>query len=415
MNDAERSEVPPESADDRALASRRARLFWGAACVLAAALIGWYILRASDPKQLAAEGTSLIDRRPDEAERLLRQAVEQSRDRLPDAEVALCRLLARKRDWDAALPLFARLDFDACPDGFLLEFGRLAHRAGHVDQAIEALSLVRARHSNRTHAALELLVQIYQEQREERVLLDCLREMALLTPEEPTQWWKLLELLDARHLATESIAHLQLALQQNLAVRDQIEMRHQLISRLVGQGKITEAWAELSRLPQSEQLLPRAERHRAAIYRLEGKPEQALESMKASQSMTIDHPGVAWLRGQIHFDLLQHEEAIRDFETVLKADPFDLTVHLKLAESCRATQQFERAKQHAESARSIREKRQQINKLREKALRLPNDRLLSLELARLSRELRDQREADYWEKRASNVVGSFGSSVSGQK
>lgn len=402
MNDAERSNVAPGRHRRNSFTKRNTRVLCVLVGVLLTAYMCWNILRNPDPKQLAAQGAKLVDRHPEEAERLLRQALEHSRDRLPETEVCLCLLLARKRDWNSALPLFARLDQNDCSDEFLLEFGKLAHRAGHVEKAIEALNVVRKRNSTGTYAALELLAQIHQAHREERELLDCVREMSLLTPGEPTLWWKLLELLDARQLTTQSITHLRLALRQDLPQRDQIEMRHRLISRLVGQGQIAEARAELNLLPRSEQLRPRAERHCAALFRLEGKPEQALASLKASNSMTTDQPGVAWLRGQIHFDLQQYDDAIRDFQTVLKADPFDLTVHLRLAEAYRATEQLERAEQHAESARSIRETRQQINRLREKVIHSPGDRSLSMELARLYRELHDQPAADYWEKRASD-------------
>ncbi len=365
------------------------------------ALICRSVLNDPDPAQLAMQGAKLVDRSPDEAEQMLYRAIESTGVRLPQAEVTLCLLLARKHDWNSAQPLFARLDQSVCSDQFLLEFGRLAHSAGKIEIAVESLNVVRNRGSNQTYRALELLGQIHQERHEERELLDCVRDMALLTPGEPALWWKLLQLLDDRQLMTESIAHLRSALQQDLPQKDQIEMRHQLVSRLVGQGQISEARTELSLLPENERSMPRTERHRAALYRLEGRPELALASLELSQSLTTSQPGVAWLRGQVRFDLQQYAAAILDFQTVLKADAFDLTVHLKLAEACRETQQHDLAEQHEQTARSIREKRQQINRLKEKAIHQPDDQSLQLDLARLYRELNDQRAADYWEKRAS--------------
>ncbi len=408
MSDAETPALSPKKNNHRTMTPRFALVTGGAVLLAVTALFGWNFLNRPDAVQLAAQGKHLMDRDPEEAAQLLRSAIELSRDRLPDSEVSLCLLLVRKRDWNSVLPIFAKLDRNACSEDFLLEFGRFAHRTGHDDEAIEALSVVRRRNSTRAFTVLELLGQIYQERRNERELLDCVRDMALLNPDDATLWWKLLKLLDARQLSTESIAHIRLALQQKLPQRDQIEMRHQLITRLVSQGQIADAGAELLQLPEGEHPLPRTKRHRAALARLEGKPQQALAFLEASQSMSIDQPGVAWLRGQIRFDLNQFDDAIKDCLIVLKADPFDLTVHLKLAESYRATAQLELARQYEESSRRIREKRQQINRLKEKAIRQKDDRSIPLELARLHRELNDHRGTAFWEKRAAEPGAASG-------
>lgn len=408
MSDVETPALSRKKNHHRRMTPRFALVTGGSVLLAVTVLAGWNYMNRPDAMQLAARGRQLMDRDPEEAEQLLRRAIELSCDRLPDGEVSLCLLLVRKRDWNSANAIFATLDRNACSDDFLLEFGRFAHRTGHDDGAIEALSVVRRRNSARAVAVLEFLVEIYQQRQDERELLDCVRDMALLTPEDATLWWQLLKLLDARQLSTESIAHIRLALEQTLPQRDQIEMRQQLITRLVSQGQIADAGAELTRLPESEQSLPRTERHRAALARMEGKPRQALAHLEASQSMSIDQPGVAWLRGQVRFDLNQYDDAIKDFLTVLKADPFDLTVHLKLAESYRATTQLELARQYEESSRRIREKRQQINRLREKVIRQKDDRSIPLELARLYRELNDHQGAAFWEKRAAEFGAASG-------
>lgn len=384
----------------RQAASRRVRISCGLVIgIVLVGVVGRAMLHHPDPAELYARAVTLMDREPDEAERLLRHAVELTDGSLPCATAELCVLQLRKGDWEAARQLMAGLDPEACEDRALLEFARHARRNGHSDLAVTALDVVRRRTPRLRLTALELLTQIYQERHQDRELLDCVRETALSMQSEPAVWWQLLELTDARQLSAESVDCLRLALSQQLPARDRLEMQHQLVARFVAQGQIGEARKTLDQLPKSEQSSARTLRHLAAICRLEGKPQLALEALQSSQSMVLEHPGVAWLRGQIRFDLEKYTEAIEDFEIVLKADPFDLTVHLRAAEALRRTNQTEAAHRHEEAARDIREKRQQINRLREAARRQPDNRTVMLQLAGLYRQLNDQRAADYWQNR----------------
>ena len=249
-------------------------------------------------------------------------------------------------------------------------------------------------------AALNVLFWHYREQNQERDQLDCLREMAELDDSQPELWWKLLEMLDARQLDSEYMSTLRVALDQKLPARDKTEMQHRLVARLVDQGDATPARRELASLVEHEGLSARVRLHQAAIFRLEGKPHEALEMLEAALPVIGERPGVVRLRALIHLDLGMHRDAAEGFQKGVEEEPFDLVAHYKLAEAYRKLGKLDLARKHQEISDQIRGKRQKINKLREAIKGQPSDRRLCEQLAELHRDLNDTRGAALWESRA---------------
>jgi tetratricopeptide (TPR) repeat protein len=357
-----------------------------------------------DAETLVQQSRVLAETDPAAAEQLLRQAVVQTDGRDSTAAIALCRLTALRGRWDEALVLFRNLNLRNCPDEFLLDFGRRAYEAGHIAESLAALSELRVRKSAASVHALDTLFFIYREHGDDPAMVDCLREMAVLENNRPELWWKLLELLDRRNMTTDAIQTLRQALARQIPSHDQSEMRHQLVSRLVDQGAAAEARAELDVLAAQEPRSPRVKLHEAALFRLEGKPQLALQAMDAAFAAGSPARGTLHLRALIYFDLQRYREAATDLETEIAENPYDLVAHFKLADAYRRLGEFDLAARHQQISKGIRDKRQRINLLREFSLQHPEDRDACAELARLCRELNDLEQAAWWEQRADDLA-----------
>jgi tetratricopeptide (TPR) repeat protein len=375
------------------------KVFLGVACITLVVIFGILLLQfaSPDPEQSLAQGRRLMNRKPEEATRLLQQVSEASVALGSEARELLCLIQVRSRNREEAIHQFGALDLQQCSITFLSEFGRFAVQADAENEAILALNEIAIRKSDEQISALETLSQIYRNRHDDTLLLDCLNKLADISPEQPERWQRIVAFLDSRQMTTNSVDVLKAALKAGLSRRDEIEFRHQLINRLISLGQIQEAWLALESLPASESSSPRADRHRAALHRMEGKPAMAIAALEKSDDLTSVQPGVAWLRGQIRFDLKQFEAAKSDLLIVVEADPFDLTVHLKLADIFKALNDQKSADKHRAIAENMRQKRQRINRLREKFRQNP-DPAIRQELAELHAQLNDVKGAEFWQQ-----------------
>src|SRR5689334_2929081 len=131
------SETPTEGPNERgskpaAAPARSARRRWSLAVLalvgLSAAL--WWILTPPTPQELLQKGLSTARRNPAAAEPIVRRALAAARGPFPDAELALCQLLARRGEWDEALSRFGTLDKSSCRGDLLIAFAKTALKAG---------------------------------------------------------------------------------------------------------------------------------------------------------------------------------------------------------------------------------------------------------------------------------------------
>lgn len=372
----------------------------GIVSIMLAFIVGIFLwhLASTDPEQLLTRGRRLMNRDPEEAAHLLQRVSEASPELRPEARELLCLLQVRAQKREEALRQFAALNLQQCSITFLTEFGRFAIQVDAENEGMLALNEVAIRKSDKQISALDTLSQIYRSRHDDTRLLDCMYKLADISPEQPERWRTIIAFLDSRQMTTTSVEVLKTALKAGLPPRDEIEFRHQLINRLISIGQINEAWLELESLPATESLSPRADRHRAALLRMEGKPDMAIAALERSGDLNSVQPGIAWLRGQIRFDLEQFEAAKADLLIVVEADPFDLTVHLKLADIFQTLDNQQSANKHRTIAESIRQKRQRINRLREKFRQNPSP-VIRQELAELHAQLNDVKGAEYWQQR----------------
>lgn len=363
----------------------------------------WLAMRP-DPSQLFKQGQAALWANPAEAESLFRRALSASGGRHLDARLGLCVVLARNGNWDEALPLFAGADKRAARADLLLDFGRLAYRAGRSAAAQEALQEVRRRGTRESATALELLMADYYERQQQAELLKGARELTRLEPENPSRWAGLIGLLRAMFMDAECTATIQKALQQELPEEFRHELRYQLVDRLIFMGEVAAASRELDQMEEREGPSLRVRRKRIELYRLEGKLEEALASVATAFPDLEQAPDLFAFRGAIYLDLARFDEAAADLARAVADTPSDETSQFKLAEAYRGLGRLDLAQHHRDLARGIKIKRVRINKLLRQLPKEPDNPQLYRELAELHRELDEPEAADKWDRRAARAA-----------
>ncbi len=369
------------------------------------AAFGLWLFLKPNPTKLLEQGLTLGRRNPAAGERLVRRAMNSSPGRYPDAEIALCLLLANQGAWEEASRTFERVDKTACRADLLLALGRSALQSNKGPQALEALEAVRRRGTQDSAAALELLIANYREWGQKDNLLAAARELTQLQPDNPRPWALRVELLkdEVGHEA-ECLEVIREALTCDLPDDFLLELRHRLIEQLIVCGDIQGARRELAELMPLEGESFRFRVYEVDLYRLEGRPHKALEIMNMVFSQARD-PAVACLnRGVIYIDLGRFEEAIHDLKRTVAAQPMNATAHFKLAEAYRRLQRDEPARRHREIAAGINAKRGQIGMLHKRLRREPENRQIYEKLAELCRDLGEEEAARQWEQRAARLV-----------
>jgi tetratricopeptide (TPR) repeat protein len=340
---------------------------------------------------------------PAEAERLFRRALSATGGRHSESRMALCGLLARKGAWDEALLLFAETDKRTARADLLLDFGRLAYQAGRRGPAIEALQEVRSRGIEESAPALEVLMADYHERQQQDELLKGARELVQLEPENPARWAGLIGLLSAMFMDAECVATIRRAIQQKVPENFRHELRFQLVDRLIAMGETSAVSRELDQLQQGEGLSLRVQRKQIELYRLQGRLEEALQTIETAFPDLGREPGVFALRGEIYLDMMRFDEAAADLERAIADRPYDEASQFKLAEAYRGLGRKELAQRHRELAAGIKTKRVRINKLLRQLPKEPGNAQLYRQLAELHRELGEPAAAQKWDGRAARI------------
>jgi tetratricopeptide (TPR) repeat protein len=212
----------------------------------------------------------------------------------------------------------------------------------------------------------------------------------------------LIDLLTRKQATNLVIEAMQAGLQQELPEQDHRELHHRLIETLMFSGDATQARIEVDKLAQEED--PGSTRmlvHYANLYRMEGKFEEAIQSLeRAIPQMSADKFREAIrLRAILSLDLGQFAAAARDLEQAVDEEPFDQVAHSKLGDAYRGLGNTEKADYHTEFAESIKRTRTEITRLMGLLDREP-DRLETFdELAELHRSLNENDTALAWERR----------------
>lgn len=374
--------------------------------VLGAAACGalWLVSRPN-PAKLVEQGLAAGRRDAAAGERLLRRAIDSAGGHYPDAEMALCVVLANWGAWDAAISNFTGVDKQACRADLLLAFGRAAQTAGRGPQAAEALNAVRQRGTRESVAALELLMAGYREWGLQYELIDAARELTRLEPGNPDHWAQLINLLTEIHSETECLNAAREALRHGGSDTFRREVQHAVVRQLSLVGDTASAWQELRKLEDGEGDSFSVRAFKVDLYRMDGRLDEALETMNTVFPEATERWEACLNRGIIYLDLGRYDEAARDLEVAVGAQPQNALAHFKLSEACRALGRHQAAQRHREIADGINEKLSRIGSLRKQLKRDPQSaRIYYSKLAELYRQLGETELANEWEERATRSI-----------
>jgi len=379
---------------------RRATIL--AALALAAAVaIGWatWLVQHPAARQLFKQGLLTGPQDPTAGERLFRRAIQAAGGRYPDAQLALCDALARQGAWDRALSEFSSVEIGECRDDLLLAFGRDALEAERKSAGVQALQAVSRRGSPASVTALGWLQAAYHESGQRDEERAAAYELARLEPDNPEHWKRLLDLLEAERKMAECEETVREALQQDFPEEYRHNFEYMLIRLLVARGEVAESRRRIADLKEVEGQSFRLSTTEIDLCRLEGRWDSARKLVANLSPDARNLPVMYHLRGVVHFDLEEYEDAARDLERAVALRPFSERVHFKLSEAYRLLKRGELAAQHAEIAAAIAAKRKRINDLIDESRLHPHDGAIVNEIVALHQELGESNAAHDWQKR----------------
>jgi tetratricopeptide (TPR) repeat protein len=139
------------------------------------------------------------------------------------------------------------------------------------------------------------------------------------------------------------------------------------------------------------------------LYRLDGRPEKALEVIEAAFPEIKDLPVAWYMRGVVSLDLGRFDEAARDLEQAVAREPFNVLGQFKLSEAYRLLGREELARQHRDIGKAISQKRLRINDLLKEPPENRDDPAYCEQLATLYREIGEAETAERWGQRAAKA------------
>lgn len=375
------------------------------ALALAGGIAALWTWKRSTPEHLLERGLVAARRDPAAGERLVRRALENAGGEYPDAELALSVIRGAREE---QTPASSRVSFESCRSDILLAYSRAALESGQQREARLALEVVRGRGTRASVQALERLIVIFADSGSPDELIAAARDLTRLEPANPRSWRLLIDTLgnQVRH-EPECLDAIRRALEQDLpdAWRDQFKYR--LVGQLIVCGDAAEArrrWEELAR-KNGESL--KMQLYEIDILRLEGKLDEALESMNAVFQTALSAPDSPLDRGQAHFsrgviylDMVRFEEARDDLEQAIAADPANASARFKLSEALRGLGLLDDARRQREIAIALGEKKDRVERLTKAAAHPGDAGRACEELAELFEEFGDVAAARVWRNRA---------------
>lgn len=383
---------------------RRVRRIWIGATVLGCliAVITWWLLRPS-AEQLLDRGVAEMRRDPVAGERWLRQAIAIRGGDFAEAEITLCRLLLRRGAWRETESEFDRINIAGCSSEQLLSFGREALPTRSRSRGLTALEAVRARTDRDAVAALELLAADYQLWGQRALLIGVSRRLTLLQPDNPKYRAALIEHLMNFGRQSECLEAIRDALRHGFSVDQRRSLQNLLVQQLIDQGDTSAARREWNVFRNLEGESIRLRGQEVYLCRLEGRLDQAIQ---IATSITEEAPDLIFAhftRGIVLLDFRRFEEAARELERTIAAQPFNAQARFKLSEACRGLGRDEEAAEHRKIAAEIVDKQKRISALLKMREEGRHDEQLYQELQQLSRDLGDEATANIWARWVNRV------------
>jgi tetratricopeptide (TPR) repeat protein len=357
-------------------------------------LIAWRIWQPTSD-QLLDRGLELVRQDPAAAERLLRRVIANG-GHDPNAGIAICRLLVRRKAWQEAAALFDTIDPAACRADLLLAFGRDSVKSNLRPRGLVALEDVSRRDGREAVASLELLVADHNEWGQREKLIAAATRLTVLQPENPKHWALLIEHLGSLGRETECIDAAREALRHEPPQDFRRSFQHALVQQLVNVGDAPAARLWLSELRRLEGDSIRVRGLEIYILRLEGRSKEALELATAIVGEAPDLTFAHFTRGVVCLDNGRFEDAVAELERTIAAEPFNAPARFKLSEAYRALGADDSAADQRRTAAGIVDRQKQISALLKTREEDPRNPSVYRELEQLHRELGDVEAARMW-------------------
>ncbi len=371
-------------------------------CVIAGVTAWWLLLPT--PEQLLDRGLALARQDPVAAERSLRRAVVANGGHYPDAEITICRLLARRKAWQEAASLYESIDLAACRADLLLSFGRDTLQTKLRPMALSALESVSGRGGREAVSSLELLVANHKEWGQREKLIAAATQLTRMEPENHKHWATLIEHLTSFGREMESIEATRAALRRDPPPEFRRAFQGALVQQLVNHGDAPAARRELSELRRLEAESVRVRGQEIYLLRLEGRLNEALEIATAIVNESPDLTFAHFTRGVVCLDIGLFKEAARELEQTIAAEPFNAAARFKLSEAYRGLGRDVLAAEQRRAASEIVDRQKRISSLLKAREDDPYSPSVYQELEQLHRALGDIEAAKLWQRWAARVT-----------
>ncbi len=378
---------------------RRFRILAALAAVIVPAAAGtvWFVTRPT-AQELLVQGLVAGRQNAAAGERLVRRAMERAGGPFPDAQIALCDMLARQNSWEAALKEYDAVDLTTCRIDLLVEFGQAALASGHKPAGLAALRAAAKRGQPASITALELLKSEYHAAAQQDAETAVTIELTKLDSDNPERWKGLIDMLDGQQKYPECEAALRQALDLDLPDTYRTNFEYLLIRMLIGRGEVPEARRRLTEVKRIEGQTLRVNLTEIDLLRFEGHYDAALAIARSLSPDARDLHAMYHIRGVLHLELEQYDQAARDLEKAVALRPFDENIHFRLSEAYRALRREELSSKHAKLAADITARRKRINKLKGHMAEHLHDPVIFGELAELYKELGEDAAAQHWQE-----------------
>lgn len=287
-------------------------------------------------------------------------------------------------EWEAALGCFSLIrDLKTCDATDLLALGESALQAGEWKVAADSLNASLAKPGSHGSRARELLVRLdLQFLRTEEALQRC-REWQAAEPDAALPWAISGDIKTSRIDFASALHDYRQALQRSPSPTLQTEIRSSLAQLLVHTGDTVAARREFDDLISAGPLSGKLQLCYARLLRTEGRNSEALAEI--DQHILRNGPSAESLklRGIIHLDEGQVNDAVRDLKASVKANPFDIGAQHKLGQAYLQSGDPDTAQPHLEASRRMTEATYRISALEEDLLQDPSNDRLKRELASL--------------------------------
>jgi tetratricopeptide (TPR) repeat protein len=347
------------------------------------ATVAFYFVLVS-PGASYRRALPLLEKHPEDCERLAEQAVTRANGDYPCAQLLQCQALGALGEWDAALGGFALIeDTTTCSLTSMLNFAEKALEANQLQLADRVLRRVRASNPHQSRIAESQVRLCMKLQRPNEALAVC-RDWQQLDPTSALPVATAADIETFRLQLGPAIAGYTKALQLIGSSDLKLRIRRSLANLLVHTGDLAGARTQFNTLIMIEDLKGEAHLDYIQLLRFECRFDDSLREINRYIDDNGNAPEALKRRGQIWLDLGNLDNALDDLKTAATMMESDIAVHHLLAQSFIRKGQPELSKPHQEKSRRLTAVKFRISELRELLREDPANKKLASELQQLS-------------------------------